>query len=54
MKRRREALFQGYLVENGKRRRATKAELREAYRLWRRHWDIRTGRFSPVRDGGLP
>jgi hypothetical protein len=40
------ALFDGYVLENGKRRRATRAELREAHRLWWKHADIRTGRAS--------
>jgi hypothetical protein len=41
--RKRPTLFEGYVIENGKRRRATMTELREAHRLWRKHWDIRTG-----------
>jgi hypothetical protein len=46
MKRKRPALFSGYLIENGLRRRATAAELREAWRLWCRHSDIRCGRVK--------
>jgi hypothetical protein len=39
-------LFNGYWVARGgkKIRRATRAELAEAYRLWAKHSDIRTGR----------
>jgi hypothetical protein len=40
----REALFDGYCVEDGKRRRLTRAELAECYRLWAKHADIRTGK----------
>ena len=45
---RRPALFNGWLVENGVRRRATRAELQEATRLWLRHFDIREGRGTPA------
>ena len=44
MKASRPALFNGYLIENGKRRRARRDELREAWRLWAKHADIREGR----------
>jgi hypothetical protein len=40
----RDGLFDGYCVENGKRRRLTRAELAECYRLWAKHADIRTGK----------
>jgi hypothetical protein len=43
-RRRRPSLFHGWIVEDGRRRRATRAELRNAYRLWVRHADIREGR----------
>jgi hypothetical protein len=43
-KRRRPALFHGYVVENGVRRRLRQDELREAWRLWVKHADIRMGR----------
>ena len=46
MKRSRPALFEGYLIENGKRRRARRDELREAWRLWAKHADIREGRVT--------
>jgi hypothetical protein len=42
MRRKRPALFSGYLLENGIRRRATQRELREAWRLWCKHSDVRT------------
>jgi hypothetical protein len=39
-------LFNGfwYAKRGGKIRRATRAEIAEAYRLWSRHADVRTGR----------
>jgi hypothetical protein len=43
---RRPALFSGYVVEDGIRRRLRKAELAEAWRLWCRHSDIRLGRVK--------
>lgn len=43
-RRRREPLFSAYLVDNGTRRRATREELQEMWRLWRKHADIREGR----------
>ncbi len=38
-------LFNGYWVARGGKRirRATRAEIAEAYRLWAKHADIRTG-----------
>jgi hypothetical protein len=38
------ALFSGYVVENGFRRRARREELSQTWRLWCRHGDIRAGR----------
>lgn len=38
---RRPALFHNYVVEDGQRRRATRDELRDAYRLWAVHADVR-------------
>lgn len=49
---RREPLFESHVLENGVRRRATKAELREATRLWYRHRDIREGRTKEQRAAG--
>jgi hypothetical protein len=48
MSRRRErpALFCGYVVEDGVRRRARHDELALAWRLWRDHADIRLGRVK--------
>jgi hypothetical protein len=46
MKRKRPALFSGYLVENGVRRRARREELALAWRLWCRHADVRAGRVK--------
>jgi hypothetical protein len=46
MKRQRPALFCGYVVENGIRRRLRQNELREAWRLWCRHADVRQGRVK--------
>lgn len=46
MKRQRPALFSGYCVENGVRRRARVAEIREAWRLWCKHADVRLGRVK--------
>lgn len=46
MRRRQPALFAGYLLENGVRRRATAAELREAWRIWCKHSDVRMGRVK--------
>jgi hypothetical protein len=42
-RRRRLALFHGYLLDDGARRRASRAELVEAMRLWREHADVRQG-----------
>ena len=56
MKKTRPALFENYVVENGQRRRATRADLAEAHRLWWKHSDIRTGRVLPagkVQDSDL-
>ena len=44
MRKSKPALFSIWLVDNGKRRRATQAELRECWRLWCKHADIRLGR----------
>jgi len=52
MKKTRPALFENYMVENGQRRRATRAELAEAHRLWWKHADIRTGRFTEIHERG--
>ena len=46
MKKPRPALFENYLIDSGQRRRATRAELAEAHRLWWKHADIRTGRVQ--------
>jgi hypothetical protein len=43
---RRPALFSAYCVDNGVRRRLRQRELREAWRLWCRHADVRTGRVK--------
>jgi len=51
MKELKAALFDGYILENGKRRRATRAELREAHRLWWKHADIREGRVGSATRG---
>jgi hypothetical protein len=37
-------------LTTGERRRATRLELREAYRLWAVHRDIRLGRLGTPRD----
>jgi hypothetical protein len=50
----REALFDGYVIENGKRRRATQAEIREARRLWWKHADIRQARTKEQRAARRP
>jgi hypothetical protein len=49
-RRRRPGLFHEYWYDlNGQEiRKATKAELSEAYRLWVVHADIREGRASPA------
>jgi hypothetical protein len=39
--RKRPALFDGYVIENGVRRRLRRQELAEAWRLWCRHADVR-------------
>jgi hypothetical protein len=39
-------LFSGYCVENGVKRRLRESELREAWRLWCRHADVRLGRVK--------
>ena len=39
-------LFRGYVIENGAQRRARQNELREAWRLWCKHSDIRLGRVK--------
>ncbi len=54
MKKPRPALFENYIIENGERRRATRAELAEAHRLWWRHRDIRENRADGQRDGSVP
>ena len=46
MKRKRPALFSGYVVENGLRRRLKREELALAWRLWCRHADVRQGRVK--------
>lgn len=48
MKKSQPALFDGYLVENGVRRRAKRAEIAEAHRLWWKHRDIREGRVAHI------
>lgn len=45
MKRKSEPLFDAYIVENGKRRRMNRDEIRECWRLWRKHADIRLGKL---------
>jgi hypothetical protein len=42
VKRKQPALFSAYTHENGVRRRLRREELALAWRLWRRHSDIRT------------
>jgi hypothetical protein len=37
-------------LTTGRRWRATRLELREAYRLWAKHSDIRTGRFEEAKS----
>ena len=52
---RRPALFRGYwfnpdgsyVLEHGRKLRVRQSELREAWRLWCRHADVRTGRVRP-------
>jgi hypothetical protein len=39
-------IFEGYCRENGVRRRLRQVELRECWRLWCKHADIRTGRLK--------
>lgn len=39
-------MFSGYVIENGVRRRARHDEIREAWRLWCKHADIRQGRVK--------
>jgi hypothetical protein len=43
---RRPPLFDVYCVENGVKRRLRRQELREAWRLWCKHADIRLGRVK--------
>jgi hypothetical protein len=43
---RRPAMFNAYAYENGVRRRLRRDELREAWRLWAKHSDIRLGRVK--------
>jgi hypothetical protein len=52
VKRLRAHTFDGYVLENGNRRQATQAELREAHRLWWKHADIRTGRVLRENEKG--
>lgn len=51
MKRRRPALFSARLLDltTGTTRRASRAELATAYRLWAAHSDIRLGRVKETR-----
>jgi hypothetical protein len=44
MRRKRPPFFSGFCIEDGVRRRLRRDELREAWRLWSKHADIRTGR----------
>jgi hypothetical protein len=44
MRRKRPALFSGYCIENGVRRRLRRDELAVAWRLWCRHSDVRLGK----------
>jgi hypothetical protein len=44
-------MFNGYCVDSGVKRRLRQQELREAWRLWCRHRDIREGK---LRWGALP
>jgi hypothetical protein len=44
LSRRRSPLFEGYLIAEGQRRRATRAEIAEAHRLYFIHADVREGR----------
>ena len=46
MKKPRPALFENFVIQNGSRRRATRAELAEAHRLWWKHKDVREGRVG--------
>jgi hypothetical protein len=54
VKRKRPPLFCAYVHEGGVRRRLTQRELRECWRLWTRHSDIRLGKTKPEQWGGLP
>lgn len=45
-RRRTPGLFDVYVIEDGKRRRGTRAEFAEAYRLWAKHADVREGVVS--------
>lgn len=47
----RSAMFNGYVVDNGVKRRMRRDEAIELRRLWWKHADIRT---SPKRWGALP
>jgi hypothetical protein len=44
MRRKRPALFSAYVYEDGIRRRLTQRELRECWRLWCKHSDVRLGK----------
>jgi hypothetical protein len=46
VKRQRPALFNGYVTEDGVRRRLRREELALAWRLWCRHADVRLGRVK--------
>jgi hypothetical protein len=57
MRRKRPALFCGYCVENGVRRRLRRDEIRECHRVWREHSDIRLKHVEEAerrRWGALP
>ena len=51
MKRRRPALFHGYWLDpaSGNKKRVTRAEMAEVWRLWTRHRDIREGWAKEMR-----
>jgi hypothetical protein len=48
----RTAFFVGFCIENGRKRRLSRREIAECWRLWAKHRDIREGK--PERWGGLP
>jgi hypothetical protein len=50
-RKRRPAFFDGYCVDNATKRRLRRDEIRECWRLWSKHRDIRT---NPERWGALP